>query len=278
MDSTEGKFMSVQKLSVSSNSVFAKRSDLAPLSTSRSSVAISIVPELGNNSATVKLAQTRVENSKVSGPSKTMQQDSATPLQDDKEYEKTLDYKLVLRVQKGDKKAFDLLVIKYQGRVASVVSRFISDYHEIADVTQEAFIKAYRAIGKFRGDSAFYTWLYRIAINCAKNYLVSRGRRPPSTDLDVNDSPVAANSAKLRDIATPESEINREQLQGVIRDAISALPEDLRVAFTLREFDGLSYEDISQVMSCPVGTVRSRIFRAREAVDQAVKPLMDEES
>ena len=267
--------MSMHKLSVSNVAEFVKDSQHAPLSTSSSTSTISFETKLGNNRVPINATRTRVADSKASGLPDTMQQDSATQLQDDKEFEKTLDYKLVLRVQKGDKKAFDLLVIKYQGRVASVVSRFISDYHEIADVTQEAFIKAYRAIGKFRGDSAFYTWLYRIAINCAKNYLVSRGRRPPSTDLDVNDSPLAANSAKLRDNATPESEINREQLQGVIRDAISSLPEDLRVAFTLREFDGLSYEDIANVMSCPVGTVRSRIFRARETVDKAVKPLMD---
>lgn len=235
---------------------------------------ISISPKLGNNKRPVAQVSNLARSAQRTGTPFNMSHDSAVQAQEDKEYEKSLDFKLVARVQKGDKKAFDLLVIKYQGKVASVVSRFISDYHEIADVTQEAFIKAYRAIERFRGDSAFYTWLYRIAINCAKNYLVARGRRAPTQDLDMDESPAAANSMQMRDIASPEQELNREQLEKVVKKAIADLPEDLRVAFTLREFDGLSYEDISAVMDCPVGTVRSRIFRAREAVDKEIQPLM----
>lgn len=237
--------------------------------------AVSINGQLSNNSSPYNRTVSRGGPEERQGPAKRMQQDSAIHAQDDKEYEKSLDYKLVARVQKGDKKAFDLLVVKYQGRVAAVVSRFVSDYHEIADVTQETFIKAYRAIARFRGDSAFYTWLYRIAINCAKNFLVARGRRAPTSDLDIDESPVAANSQQMRDIASPEQEVHRQQLEVAVKQAISALPEDLKVAFTLREFDGLSYEDIAAVMDCPVGTVRSRIFRARESVDKVVTPLLE---
>jgi len=188
--------------------------------------------------------------------------------------EVSVDQKLVLRVQKGDKKAFDLLVVKYQGKVASVISRYVKDHHEIADVSQEAFIKAYRALERFRGDSAFYTWLYRIAINCAKNYLVAKGRRPPAADVDVADAEFFSGNQRLKEIATPESLLNKEQLEKVVNDAILALPEDLRIALTLREFDGLSYDEISEVMACPVGTVRSRIFRARDAVDKEIHTLM----
>jgi len=184
-----------------------------------------------------------------------------------------VDQKLVLRVQKGDKKAFDMLVIKYQGRVASIISRYVKDHHEIADVSQEAFIKAYRALEKFRGESAFYTWLYRIAINCAKNYLTSKGRRPPSADVDIDDAEYYSGNHRLKEISTPESLLHKEQLENVVNDAIAALPEDLRVALTLREFDGLSYDEISEVMACPVGTVRSRIFRARDAVDKEIHAL-----
>lgn len=202
------------------------------------------------------------------------QSDSVDATDQQKQFERALDEKLVKRVQKGDKKAFDLLVVKHQSKVASVVSRYLNDYHEIADVTQEAFIKAYRAINTFRGDSAFYTWMYRIAINCAKNYLVARSRRAPLRDIDVDDPVGAMGSLQLRDQTTPESELSGKQLEVVVHQAISNLAEDLRVAFTLREFDGLSYEEIAQVMDCPVGTVRSRIFRARESVDQAVKPLL----
>lgn len=234
---------------------------------------ISISCKLGNNTPASSVSQLNSAKRNRQNVN-AMQQDSASSHSEDKDFERSVDAKLVLRVQKGDKRAFDLLVVKYQGRVASVISRFISDYHEIADVAQEAFIKAYRAIKNFRGDSAFYTWLYRIAINCAKNYLVAKGRRPPTSDLDYDESPVAANSQNMRDIASPEHELNKQQLERVVKQAIAELPEDLRVAFTLREFDGLSYEEIAAVMDCPVGTVRSRIFRARESVDKEVQALM----
>ena len=185
------------------------------------------------------------------------------------------DQQLVERVQKGDKRAFDLLVLKYQHKIISVVGRYIHDSHEVYDVTQEAFIKAYRALGNFRGDSQFYTWLYRIAINTAKNYLVSRGRRPPSVDVDVEDAEFYSGSDFLKDVDTPENNLFRDELKRVVDDAIQQLPEDLRTAVTLREMEGLSYEDIAAIMACPVGTVRSRIFRAREAIDKAIAPLMD---
>lgn len=181
------------------------------------------------------------------------------------------DQQLVARVQKGDSRAFDLLVLKYQHKIFGLISRYIRDSDEIQDVAQEAFIKAYRALPKFRGDSAFYTWLYRIAINTAKNYLVARGRRPPATDVDVEDAEYYETASNLRDIENPENALYGEELKQVVGDAIKALPEDLRAAVTLREFDGLSYEDIADVMECPVGTVRSRIFRAREAIDKQVK-------
>lgn len=185
------------------------------------------------------------------------------------------DKDLVARVQRGDKRAFDLLVVKYQQKVLSIVGRYVSDMSEAQDVAQEAFIKAYRAIGNFRGDSAFYTWIYRIAINTAKNYLVSRGRRPPSSDIDVVDAEVYSGADVLRDIASPESELATSQLESVVYSAIKALPDELRSAVTLRELDGLSYEDIADVMGCPVGTVRSRIFRAREAIDKQIQLLMN---
>ena len=180
------------------------------------------------------------------------------------------DHQLVLRVQKGDKRAFDLLVLKYQYKLQAIVGRFIRDTDEVADVTQEAFIKAYKALPKFRGDSQFYTWLYRIAINTAKNYLVSKSRRPANTDIDVQDAEQFSNNDKLIDEATPENSIMTEELATIIKNAINALPEDLRTALTLREFEGMSYEDIAAVMDCPVGTVRSRIFRAREFLDERV--------
>ena len=188
----------------------------------------------------------------------------------------TVDQKLVQRVQKGDKKAFDMLVIKYQGKVASIISRYVKDHHEIADVSQEAFIKAYRALANFRGDSAFYTWLYRIAINCAKNYLTSKGRRPPSADVDIDDAEYYSGHQRLKETATPENLLNKAQLEQVVNDSIKALPEDLRVALTLREFDGLSYDEISDIMGCPVGTVRSRIFRARDAVEKEINAITRE--
>jgi len=187
--------------------------------------------------------------------------------------EQATDQQLVERVQKGDKRAFDLLVLKYQHKIAGLVSRYIHDSHEVLDVTQEAFIKAYRAIGRFRGDSAFSTWLYRLAINTAKNYLVSKSRRPPDTDVEVGDAEYFEGSGKLRDNDSPEHELYREELENVVFKAIEQLPEDLRTAVSLREFDAMSYEEIAEVMQCPVGTVRSRIFRAREAIDKQIMNL-----
>jgi RNA polymerase sigma-70 factor (ECF subfamily) len=180
------------------------------------------------------------------------------------------DQQLVERVQRGDKRAFDLLVLKYQHKIVGLVGRYIRDSDEVKDVTQEAFIKAYRALPRFRGESAFYTWLYRIAINTAKNYLVSRSRRPPDTDIDVSDGEFQTESAVLRDDDTPEDSMATDQLEKVIFQSIDELPEELKVAVTLREFEGLSYEEIAEVMDCPVGTVRSRIFRAREAIEKSI--------
>ena len=187
---------------------------------------------------------------------------------------KDTDQQLVLRVQKGDKHAFDLLVVKYQHKILSIISRYIKDSSEMQDVAQEAFIKAYRAIGNFRGDSAFYTWIYRIAINTAKNYLVSRGRRPPATDVDAEEAEYFAGGESMRDLSSPENQLMKDQLEQTVNKAINDLPEDLRTAVTLREMEGLSYEEIAEVMGCPVGTVRSRIFRAREAIDKYIEPLL----
>lgn len=181
------------------------------------------------------------------------------------------DQQLVERVQKGDNRAFDLLVLKYQHKIFGLISRYVRDHDEIKDVAQEAFIKAFRALPRFRGDSAFYTWLYRIAINTAKNYLVARNRRPPATDVAVEDAEYYESASSLRDIENPENSLYGKELKIVVEKAMKALPEDLRAAVTLREFDGLSYEDIADVMECPVGTVRSRIFRAREAIDKQVQ-------
>lgn len=185
------------------------------------------------------------------------------------------DQLLVERVQKGDKRAFDLLVIKYQGKVLSLIGRYVSDTHEAMDVAQEAFIKAYKALANFRGDSAFYTWLYRIAVNTAKNHLISRGRRPPGTDIDIDDVHSDGGLSELKNIDTPEASLHKEQVQEVLEQALQTLPDDLRTALMLREYDGLSYEDIAQVMECPVGTVRSRIFRAREAIDKQLEPILE---
>lgn len=188
--------------------------------------------------------------------------------------ERETDQLLVERVQKGDKRAFDLLVGKYQHKIVSLVSRYVPDHAEALDVAQEAFIKAYRAIGRFRGDSAFYTWMYRIAINTAKNYLVSQSRRPPAADVDAQDAEQFQVDTRLKDRGSPEHELLKEEIENTIHEAIADLPEDLRVAITLREMDGMSYEDIATTMDCPIGTVRSRIFRAREAIDNRLRPLL----
>lgn len=189
-----------------------------------------------------------------------------------------LDQELVRRVQRGDGAAFDLLVRKYQHRIAALIGRYVADWSECQDVAQETFIRAYRAIGSFRGDAQFYTWLHRIAVNTAKNHLVSLGRRPPSADIDVTDAEQFDSGIRLRDTDTPEQEMMRREMEQTVLRAVEGLPEELRVAISLREVDGLSYEEIAQRMGCPVGTVRSRIFRAREAIDQELKPLMDSET
>lgn len=189
--------------------------------------------------------------------------------------DKEVDQQLVERAQKGDKHAFELLVIKYQRRLGRLISRFVRDSAEAEDVTQEAFIKAYRALPAFRGDSAFYTWLYRIGINTAKNYLVALGRRAPtSTQFDVEESEDFEGAELLQDVSTPENELMSKQVAGVVNDSLLQLPEDLRTALTLREIEGLSYEEIAEIMSCPIGTVRSRIFRARETIATNLRPLL----
>ncbi len=187
----------------------------------------------------------------------------------------TNDQVLVERVKQGEKQAFDLLVLKYQHKIVNLVMRYVHDPSEAMDVTQEAFLKAYRALPRFRGDSAFYTWLYRIAINTAKNHLVSMSRRPLEYNLDLQDPEQQSISNRLRDDDSPEGLLLRDELRQTMEDTITALPEELRLAITLREADGMSYEEIAQTMECPVGTVRSRIFRAREAIDKSIKPLLD---
>lgn len=184
------------------------------------------------------------------------------------------DQELVQLAGRGDERAFELLVRKYQQRIFALINRYVRDPDEVQDVAQETFIKAWNALPRFRGESAFYTWLYRIAVNTAKNHLVSRGRRPPGSDVDAAEAEQYAGGDRLRDIGTPESNVLSQELKGVIEQTIEALPEELRTAVTLREFEGLSYEDIAAIMECPVGTVRSRIFRAREAIEQAMKPLL----
>jgi RNA polymerase sigma-70 factor (ECF subfamily) len=185
------------------------------------------------------------------------------------------DQELVRRVQAGDKKAFDVLVLKYQHKIVNLVSRYVHDPHLALDVTQEAFVKAYRGLANFRGDSAFYTWLYRIAINTAKNFLVAQGRRTPDTDLDAQEAEQYAGASALKEYGTPENELLSEEIEHTVFTAIEGLPDDLRTAITLREIEGMSYEEIAQAMGCPIGTVRSRIFRAREAIDKQLRPLVD---
>ncbi len=193
--------------------------------------------------------------------------------------DRAVDQELVERVQAGDKRAFDLLVLKYQRKVQRLVARFVRDSGEVDDVVQEAFIKAYRALPTFRGDAAFYTWIYRIAINCAKNYLASPARRiVPQSDLmsdDDDDAESFDRNAGLHDVATPDAEYASKQIAEAVNRAMAALPEDLRTAVTLREIEGLSYEEIAEAMDCPIGTVRSRIFRAREAIATELRPLLD---
>jgi RNA polymerase sigma-70 factor (ECF subfamily) len=190
-------------------------------------------------------------------------------------YSEQLDEDLVLRVQRGDKSAFDFLVIKYQHRIIQLVNRYVKDPSEAQDVAQEAFIKAYRALGNFRGDSAFYTWLYRIAINTAKNYLVSRSRRNSDYQVDIQDAEIFENAPQLQGMETPERHLLNQEIVDTIQEAIDKLPEDMRTAIMLREFEGMSYEEIAEAMDCPVGTVRSRIFRAREAIDNKLNPLLE---
>ncbi|MGZ8190514.1 MAG: RNA polymerase sigma factor RpoE [Methylococcaceae bacterium] len=185
-----------------------------------------------------------------------------------------LDQDLVLRVQQGDKKAYDLLVIKYQHKIIQLVNRYVRDPSEAQDVAQEAFLKAYRALGSFRGDAAFYTWLYRIAINTAKNYLVSRARRNSNYEVDIDDAEQIENAPQLQGMETPERLLLNEEIVETIKAAIDNLPEEMRMAIILREFEGMSYEEIAEAMDCPVGTVRSRIFRAREAIDNKLNPLL----
>jgi len=191
------------------------------------------------------------------------------------ESDRSLDQRLVEKVQRGDKRAFDLLVTKYQHRLISLILRFVKDPDDAKDVAQETFIKAYRAIPRFRGDSAFYTWLYRIAINTAKNHLVSKGRRMADSQVDIADAEQFESAHLLKDVATPERHLMRDEIQNTVHKVLSELPEDLRMAVTLREFDGLSYEEIAAVMDCPIGTVRSRIFRGREAIDKCIIPLIE---
>ena len=192
--------------------------------------------------------------------------------------ERAIDQELVVRVQQGDKKAFDLLVLKYQLRLSKLVSRFLRNQSDVPDVVQDAFIKAYRALPNFRGESAFYTWLYRIAINTAKNHLVSQSRKSPANSIDVQDAEDYGASEWLKEYASPEREALAAELESTIYLAIDELPSDLREAITLREIEGLSYEDIAAVMDCPIGTVRSRIFRAREAIDGKLEPILDDDS
>lgn len=189
--------------------------------------------------------------------------------------DKEVDQQLVERAQRGDKHAFELLVAKYQRRLGRLISRFVRNAAEVEDVTQDAFIKAYRALPAFRGDSAFYTWLYRIGINTAKNYLVAQGRRAPtSTPFDSDDAEDFEDAALLHEVATPENELMSKQVVEVVNASLQELPDDLRTALTLREIEGLSYEEIAAVMDCPIGTVRSRIFRAREAIAANLRPLL----
>jgi RNA polymerase sigma-70 factor (ECF subfamily) len=189
--------------------------------------------------------------------------------------ERSTDQELVRRAQAGDRRAFDLLVLKYQQKVTNLIGRYIRDPVEVLDVAQDAFLKAYRALDGFRGDSAFYTWLYRIAVNTVKNHLVAQGRRPPGDDLEADVAEQMDLGARLRENATPERHLLTDEIARTVQQALDALPEDLRTAIVLRELEGLSYEEIATAMECPIGTVRSRIFRAREAIDKRLRPLLE---
>ncbi len=189
--------------------------------------------------------------------------------------EREVDQALVERAQAGDRRAFDLLVLKYQQKIASLIGRYLRDSAEVLDVTQDAFLKAYRALPGFRGESAFYTWIYRIAINTVKNHIVAQSRRPPGDDLDAELAEQMDMGARLRDSATPEREALSDEIANTVQDALDALPDDLRAAIMFREIDGMSYEEIATAMECPIGTVRSRIFRAREAIDKRLRPLLE---
>lgn len=189
--------------------------------------------------------------------------------------ENELDQELVRRVQQGDSTAFDVLVRKYQHRIVALIGRYIADWSECQDVAQDAFMRAYRALPNFRGDAQFYTWLHRIAVNTAKNHLVAQSRRPPGGDIDVDDAEQFDSAVRLRDNDTPERELMRHQVEQAVLRVVQGLPEELRQAISLREVDGLSYDEIASVMGCPIGTVRSRIFRARDAIDKELRPLLD---
>jgi len=188
--------------------------------------------------------------------------------------EQNVDQKLVERVQKGDKNAFNLLVKKYQHKVSNLVTRYVKNQADVPDIVQEAFIKAYRALPNFRGESAFYTWLYRIAVNCAKNHMVAGSRKPPSSDVEIEDAEIYDGGDALRENASPEKLLLTNEIKKVVFDTIEQLPEELRIAINFRELEGLSYEEIATIMECPVGTVRSRIFRARDAIDKKIRPLL----
>lgn len=189
--------------------------------------------------------------------------------------ENDLDQELVTRVQQGDSTAFDALVRKYQHRIVALIGRYVADWSECQDVAQDAFMRAYRALPNFRGDAQFYTWLHRIAVNTAKNHLVAQKRRPPGADIDVDDAEQFDSAIRLRDNDTPERELMRQQVEQLVLRVVEGLPAELREAISLREVDGLSYEEIAEKMGCPIGTVRSRIFRARDAIDQELRPLLD---
>lgn len=197
------------------------------------------------------------------------------PLMAEVDTPQELDLELVRRVQRGERAAFDVLVRKYQHRIVALIGRYIADWSECQDVAQDTFVRAYRAIGSFRGDAQFYTWLHRIAVNTAKNHLAAHNRRPPTGDIDISDAEQFDSGSRLRDTDTPERELMRQELEQTVMKAVGALPEELRVAITLREVEGMTYEEIAHKMDCPIGTVRSRIFRAREAIDVQLRPLLD---